>query len=304
MRGKTLLLALIIVAIYISVMLNNPDERLKAAGYNQLLDWYGLTVTKFAELEYVHNPGLRFLNNNSFLAVEAVIPDGRTDYATRLDKAMLSCQAIVECSGMDAWHTTSAGQRYLNYMRNKIYRVVVFDGGHHLPTLGTSPDIIIVPVFKGYAVHSYMRDGMKVECLTTILKVIDSPSVVVTVPRFFLVKSTGSLTQVTHRVITESSNNIQADEETNPGQANPYGSRYKDCLFAYISSQKVNNWQDFLTGFKTLYNKDINHVYLAFNYNEVDGLKARQFARQLQTELGIPVEIVNSPVKVADLIFR
>ncbi len=285
-------------------MLNNPDERLKAAGYNQLLDWYGSTVIQFAGPEFIHNPGLRRLNNDSSMNIEAVIPDGKTDYASRLDKAMLSCQAIVECSGMDAWHTTSAGQRYLSLMRNKIYRVVVFDGGHHLPTLGTNPDIIIVPVFKGYAVHSYMRDGMKVECLTAILKAIDSPSVVVTVPRYFLVKSPNSLTEITRRVITASLTASQAEGKNNFCQANQYGSQYKDCLFAYISNKEVNNRQEFLTGFKKLYSKDIKHVYLAFNYNEVDGLKAREFAQHLQAELGIPTEIVNSPVKVADLIFK
>ncbi|MDD3852033.1 MAG: hypothetical protein PHD40_00060 [Syntrophomonadaceae bacterium] len=303
LRGKTLLLTVIFAAIYVSVMLNNPDERLKAAGYNQLLDWYGLTIVQFAELEYVHNPGLRVLNDNSSLSIEAVVPDGRTDYADRLDNAILSCQAIVECSGMDSWHTTSAGQKYLGYMRDKIYRIVVFDGGHHLPTLGTRPDIIIVPVFKGYAVHSYMRDGMKVECLTAILKAIDSPSVVVTVPRFFIVKSTGSLTEVASRVIRDSLDNSMVNEENNPGQANRYGSRYKDCLFAYISNKEADNWQDFLVGFQKLYTEDINQVYLAFNYNEINRQQAQEFAQKLQTELGVPVEIVNSPVKVADLIW-
>ena len=284
-------------------MLNNPNEMLKAAGYNQLLDWYGSAAIQFAKPEFIHNPGLRILNTDSSTNVEAVIPDGKTDYASRLDKAMLTCQAIVECSGMDAWHTTSAGQRYLNYMRNKIYRVVIFDGGHHLPTLGTRPDIIIVPVFKGYAVHSYMRDGMKVECLTALLKAIDSPSVVVTVPRLFLVKSPNSLTEITRRIITASFIKRQ-DEKNNFCEANQHGSRYQDCLFAYISNKEANNYQEFLSGFQKLYTKDVQQIYLAFNYNEVDGLKARKFAQQLQTDLGIPVEIVNSPVKVADLIFR
>ena len=114
----------------------------------------------------------------------AVIPPGTGGGYDGLAAGVLRHQArvMVQCSGMDTWHTTARGYESLIRLRERCLRVVVFDGGHHLPTLGLIPDIIIVPSTAGYAAHSYMPDAMEVKQLLQLLEETDCPAALVTVP--------------------------------------------------------------------------------------------------------------------------
>ena len=51
--------------------------------------------------------------------------------------------------------------------------------------MGLEPDVLLIPVFKDTAVHSYMRDGFSTGFTTPTGK-IDSPSVAVTVSRWLV----------------------------------------------------------------------------------------------------------------------
>ncbi len=202
---KRISLLIIIIGVYTNVMVNHPSSGMKALGYQQVLDLYGGISAGVLEIRIVHQPGLRVIKEAHGDKVAAVIPGRETDYPLLLDSFIKQgYRAVVECSALDAWHTTAAGQKYLEKMQKNSYRVVIFDGGHHLPTLGLAPDIIIIPLTHGYAAHSYMLDAIRAPVVAELAEEAGCMAVIATVPRWGLVKAEPSLTRITERIIADS----------------------------------------------------------------------------------------------------
>lgn len=170
-----------------------------------------------------------------------------------------------------------------------------------MPTLGLEPDVLLIPVLKDTAVHSYMRDGMSVQVLQQLLEKIDSPSVAVTVSRWLVVKRPGNLETITERIIKESGYRPDIDDSGFKACASSGMSWYNGYVMAYVSVRNLENPRDYAARIKEL-NQDIREVFIAFNYNEIDPDEAVKWAGQIGTQLGTDVTVVNRPVKVSDLL--
>ena len=299
--GKTVILLSLIV-LYIIVAVNNPPPWFKAIGYNQVLDVYGKVAAEYAPLNWLSNPGLRTQVADKAESAYALIPDNQQNHQKRIQSALETAPlALIECSAVDTWHTTEAGQLSLAEIRNQTYRVVVFDGGHHLPTLGLEPDVLLIPVFKDTAVHSYMRDGMSVQVLQQLLAKIDSPSVAVTVSRWLVVKRPVNLETIAERIIKEAGYKKALEDSSFEPCASSGMSWYNGYVMAYVSGRKLECPADYAARIREL-NQSIKEVFIAFNYNEIDQDTAMKWAEQVGTRLGVTVTVVNRPVKISDLL--
>lgn len=208
-------------------------------------------------------------------------------------------RVVVECSGMDTWHTTCPGQKALQAMRGRYLRVVVFDGGHHLPTLALRPDLIIIPATFGYAAHAYMRDAVSITTLCGIIKKerLDIP--VVIVPRWGLVKTSSSLKLLTIRSLALFSyRDREANRET--GQVVGYRlTRYQQAAFLYIASPKECDARRIA---KMLV-PEVKRIYLAINYGAVTEEQAGRLEDFL-AGLGYQAVVINAPLDVKGILFR
>lgn len=302
MSSKHIYFLVIIAAIYTSIMVDYPNPTMKALGYNQALQWYGEVVSSRTPVDILYNPGLRNLNvpvpeRN----IAAVVPGTGEDYPQILDGFLeKGYRVIVECSGLDAWHTTLPGRTYLRKMHKNTYRVVVFDGGHHLPTLGMEPDIIIIPRTNGYAAHAHMVDGMKVERITALAREAGCPAVIASVPRWGLVKARSSLIQITARIITASPKH-GSGSEVNIKAGNRV-SRYGDIIFAYINGEYIENPDKFIGQIEALGVSGAHKICLAFDYRYTDIASADDYCNRLSQYYRLPVQRVNEPIKVANAI--
>lgn len=285
-------------------MINYPSPWLKAIGYNQGLELYARLVSSRSSFTFVHNPGLRTLDVSGPLKIAAVTPDEGYDFASLLDKHLaVGSTCIVECSQLDTWHSSSAGKEYLQKMRSGTYRAVIFDGGHHLPTLGLAPDIIIIPALRGYAVHSFVPDGMKVTQIKKLVRECGIPSVIVAVPRMALVKNELSMKTITARVLNSCSiRNLNLKDDFQP-VARARMSRYNGIIFAYVDKNYARNQQLFVRRIEELGTDAVKQIYLAFDFRYISEQQADLYCSALEQVIKHPVERVNHPVKVASIIW-
>ncbi len=179
----------IFLAGYLYLAVETDWPWVKNTAYYQVLDIYGRAAAAQAELQTIANPGLRKVGSagrrgahpdpvdagirimdwkellqgenkaGAGMTIAVITPEAKAS-DRKLARAVIGkpVDLLVECSRMDKWHTTAEGWRSLARMRAKCLRVVVFDGGHHISTLGTCPDIILVPAVNGYAAHSYIEN--------------------------------------------------------------------------------------------------------------------------------------------------
>ncbi len=301
MWRKSLYLLLIITAFYTHLMINYPSDTLKSMGYNQALDWYAAQVSSRADCHILYNPGLRPLTfSDSKLKVGTLLPGNNSNYAGQLEQLLgRHCQVIVECSAADTWHTSQDGQVYLEKLRAQAYRAVVFDGGHHLPTLGMAPDIIIVPDIAGYAVHSYMLDGMKVAKIRELIKESGSNTMLVSVPRWALIKNEHALGLIVQKALAGAS--YQNKSAAFRPAVRERMSKTRGMAFAWVNQESLDNSSHFINSLKSMGSLDLVKIYLAFDYNYISRDQAVFFAAKLRREFGVPVETVNQPVKVANV---
>jgi len=296
---KRLLLFTIVLAAYVQIMVNNPDQEIKKVGLQPALKIFARQIDYADHIEFIYQPGLRRLAvAKEGLAVKAVTPDTDNNYA-RIAEQLLVYDgfAITQCSAMDNWHTSTVGKAYLKKFYIKGYRAVVFDGGHHLPTLGLVPDIIIVPQMCGYTVHSYMRDGMKVEKLKALAEELDLPCVIAVLPRWTVFKEEQALKNVTEAIIAESV------YSTKPARgleitAEYHMSKYNNKILIYINQQYWEQRQLLLKRLKRLGTSDVDKIYLAFDYKQINIEQSQDFSDWLGEELKVAVETVNEPVCV------
>jgi hypothetical protein len=296
---KRILLFSIVLAAYVHIMVNNPDDGIKAIGYKPMLDYYASRISYAEHIKIIYDPGLRKLSvPKEQIKITAVLPECDNDHEQIVGQLFESKGfAIIQCSAMDNWHTTAKGKTYLDKMYQHGYRAVVFDGGHHLPTLGLGPDIIIVPQMAGYTVHSYMRDGMKVEKIHAILKDINSPAVIAVLPRWALIKQEKALVSITKTVLN------LADYRAEPAgkfsiTAENRMSKYNNHIFIYINNQYYKNPSLLIKRISRLGINDVHKIYLAFDYQSIDKYQALAFTDWLHEQLAIKVETVNEPVNV------
>lgn len=291
-----------------------------------LTDWYGAGVSRFApvkvirpgwvrtdiigdeekrDLETGRWQGIAWTDLDSVsqraegLLTVAVTPD-----AVRFDDIIDGCRKrkvkiVVESSGIDGWHTTSEGYAGLVRLRGSALRVVIFDGGHHLPTLGLSPDIIIVPSTAGFAAHSQTRDGVAVNKLVAILEreKLDCP--VVSVPRWGLVKTEAAMNIIAVRALKE----IPGGRRGQAAAGHIMGtslSVWGDTAFWYISRADRKHWQ--LSAFR-LKKFAVTHIYAAFDYDKVRKDQIDDF-KQIMRRSGIEITVANEPVNVFGALIR
>lgn len=299
--SKRLCLYIIILSVYAAVMIRCQPQQLKNLGYEQFLDLYAPLTASWTPLEILRDPLASRAGPYSCGAVKVALP-GCRDYPGVIEDVLQhGYTALVECSAFDRWHTTEEGLLYLTRMKGKTCRVVVFDGGHHLPTLGLEPDILIIPRLRGYAAHSYMKDGMKVEKIMALAREAGIPTVIAAVPRWSLVKHETGLEMLTQRILRESS--------ASPGKksndlllAVERMSRYRGLTFAYITGEDLCNPDGFLRRYFSM-DGESKKMYLAVDYRSIDYNEASQWAGQIEKAARCPVQIVNEPVTVLDVLW-
>ncbi len=289
----------------ITLVANHTEIVVHTAAYQSLVQIYGRSQLFSRDSKILYSPGLRRLPAvaNS-TEIYANLPGMEKSYSRQMEGFMRSdAQMIVECSGLDGWHTSREGSACLPALRSHAYRVVIFDGGHHLPTLGLAPDIIIVPAFKGYAVHGYMRDGMRVEKILEILSANHIPTNMATVSRWHLVKTETSLQDVSREVLGRLD---YAAERPEPFAANcrPRISKYGGVIFIYANEEYINQPVMVTKYCRQLDLNDVHTVYIAFDFNAIKPAQAETYAQKLAQKLGVKAEIVNEPVKVSSLLLK
>jgi hypothetical protein len=296
---KKVYLVIILIAFYIAVMINYPSPLIKALGYQQGLNLYAYMISNRSSYNFIYNPGLRKLNNHEKI-VRAVTPEEGRNFPSIIDKHLAQgSNCIIECSELDTWHTSPTGLQYLQEMRPRTYRAIIFDGGHHLPTLGLSPDIIIIPQLAGYAVHSYTLDGIEIATIEKLVRGCGIPSVIVTVPRMALVKNEIAMENITSRILNSCSRQ-ETGEDFKP-MARPRISKYNDFFFAYIDHTYSKNPDLFSKRLRELGIKGVKKIYLAFDFKYINKHQASKYCERLQKNLELPVECVNQPVKVMNV---
>lgn len=300
MFRKRVCLFIILVSFYTAVMINYPSPWLKAIGYSQGLELYARLVSTRSSYEFIYNPGLRKLEHPSQGPVRAVTPEAGHDFASILERYLAAgSSCIVECSQLDTWHSSPSGIEYIQKMRPGTYRAVIFDGGHHLPSLGLAPDLIIIPALGGYAVHSFVVDGIKIAEIERLARECGSPSIIVTVPRMALVKNEVSMVNIAGKVLAVCQ--PQAVKNDFSPVARPHMSKYHGIIFAYVDNNYARNPQLFIKRLEELGITGVNKIYLAFDFQYISQQQADQYCAKLEQVLNLPVTCVNHPVKVASV---
>lgn len=302
MGKKQVFLIIILVSVYIFVMVNYPVSWLKSIGYNQCLELYAQIISSHCNYEFIYNPGLRNLKYPDQMTVCAISPEQNSNFPVLLDNCLEAGNScIIECSQLDTWHTTPAGLEYLQKIRTQAYRAIVFDGGHHLPSLGLAPDIIIVPQLAGYAVHGYMLDGIKVSEIERLARECDSPSVIVTVGRMALVKNKTCMENITQRILATCRVN-QVENKLSP-KARTRISKYNNMIFAYIDQTYTAKPDLFISRIEDLGIEGLKKIYLAFDFKYCNRKQADAYCSQMEQEFDIEVQRVNQPVKVFNVLW-
>lgn len=305
MKKKIVIIVLACLGIYGLLLLNNPSEEIKKMGYNHLVNIYGKYQLGYDDTRVLYNPGLRKMNIDLKQArITVILPHQSNSYAQQIENFLRTDnQVLVECSGLDNWHSSPEGIQTLPRLRKQAYRAVIFDGGHHLPTLGLAPDLIIVPVYKGYATHGYMRDGIKVSKLRQLLEKSHSPAVLVTVSRWRLVKTESSLKGITEQVLSHLDFSPARPENITPA-ARPHISKCNSQMFIYVNKANVQNLDILIKNCRQLGLEEIEKINVAFDYGCITTEKADRFIQTLQKKLSRPAERVNEPVKTSNLIWK
>lgn len=267
-----------------------------------ILNLYGKAVVKGLEPQVIYNPGLRKLPQEAkTYEIWTILPHSGNMYHEEFDLFMKSdANVLMECSGMDTWHTGQNGSQALLPLYKRAYRVVIFDGGHHLPTMGLAPDIVVVPEWKGYVVHGYMRDAMPVNGLLQILKESQSPTIVVTVPRWRLVKERACMEEVCRLCLQKISPSIPSKPLT--VQARPRISKMNSYLYSYVDRTYAEDPDELIRNCRSLQTGDVKRIYVAFDYKWISPSEIDAYLDNLQTALGIQAICVNEDHSVRTLL--
>ena len=261
---------------------------------------YGQLDVKGLQPEVVYNPGLRTLPKPAdSYKIWTVIPHGERTHIQEINAFKKSgANVIVECSGLDTWHTGKTGSSILADIRQQAYRIVIFDGGHHLPTIGLEPDIIIAPVWRGYIAHGYMRDGIRVEQLRQLLEENNSSSILITVPRWRVVKEASSLEKVTRRCLEKVDGETNKPTEELEIQSRLRLTRKGSFFYTYVNRVFVEHPQQLIEGCQELGLEGMECIYVAFDFSTITEEEADEYLRMLENQLGIEARRVNDNISI------
>lgn len=294
------LIILLFSGLYLSV--RYPGEWLHNSAYRRCLAFYGYNVGKKAEIKFLYHKGLRNLGNQP-VKIKAFIPGEVKNLGREIQKALdEGYTALVECSDADFFHTTAEGKVLAVQLYNKAYRIVIFDGGHHLPTLGMAPDVIIIPEIRGYAAHSYMQDAVKTETVIHLAEEAGLETVIVSVPRWALIKEKNSLEGIARKVIAEGGKKKVPFSSFHPC-ADRRISKVNGVIFAYVEKDYYQDINRLTIRIQNLGTADVNKIYLAFDYKYADRESALAYAKDVQAALKIPTYVVNEPFTVFDVLW-
>lgn len=294
MAKKTVCFFMILLFSYFYLFVNYPEAWLHNSLYKSFLAFYGYNAGRNAEVKVLYHKGLRDLGDKE-IRVKAFVPGETKNLSEELKKALKEgYTAVVECSLLDSFHTTPYGQVLAKEMYSKAYRIVVFDGGHHLPTLGMAPDVIIIPEIRGYAAHSYMQDAIKVETVVYLAKKACLNTMIVSVPRWALVKEKSNLENIAYKALHRETRRISSFSPFHPCACNRI-SKVNGLIFAYVEKEYYKDIAGFVKCIKRLGIDDVNEIYLAFDYRFADRESACAYAEDVEDVLKIPVYVVNEP---------
>ncbi|MGE5454313.1 MAG: hypothetical protein ACM3O9_03860 [Methylocystaceae bacterium] len=224
--------------------------------------------------------------------ITVIPPWHQQSYQQLLKSSASSPRTRVVCSGLDNYIVGHFAQ---SEQWGQLSRVIVFDGGHHLATLATTPQVLLVPVTGGLAAHTFMQDAMPVAAIKRIIQELDAATVVVTVPRWAVVKSEWGLYAWARRLQPYTS------AAPLPLETVISGSHFaisRGLALAYVTDhQQAQQLIKLLIENRSCYDK----VYLAFNYQQVRPTAARNLAQQWEKSLAKPVVVINQPRTVFSL---
>lgn len=133
--------------------------------------------------------------------------DGARVLAITEAAVRLKARLMVDCTDADLARLTPPGRQSVTLARRAgIWRLVVFDGAHHVPPLATRPELLLVPILRAggwpLVVHGYVRDALPLPQLLTVLRALGSDPAVFTLPRLSLpLKEAWPLRLVAERVL-------------------------------------------------------------------------------------------------------
>lgn len=179
-----------------------PAERAAmAAGRVRFLD--GLAACRMAN-RLARGRGRLALQNKEVLVVlntPAVFRTARAPLGGKSDgervrliteaAIRLGARLIVDCTDADLARLTPAGWQSVRAAKQAgLWRMVVFDGAHHLPALAAAPELLLLPLLNAggqrLIIHGYVRDALPLPVLQRTLRRSGSHPVLVTLPRLSL----------------------------------------------------------------------------------------------------------------------
>jgi hypothetical protein len=113
----------------------------------------------------------------------------KMEYLTKvLEKAdKIGIKIIIDSSVADIERLQNKAYTKTMETKNRVIRLVIFDGGHHLASLGLEPDLIILPVFSvkrgNYVCHGYLRDAIELKTILGILENCTDNTIAVCISR-------------------------------------------------------------------------------------------------------------------------
>lgn len=201
-------------------------------------------------------------------------------------------RTLVVCSELDNYIVTN----YAAIMPPaSLKRIVIFDGGHHLATLATAPQMLLIPTAGSYAAHTFMADAMSVAKIKAIIKEMGLPTIVVTAPRWAVVKCEWGLYGWAQRLQGYQSAPAPGAKEVISGS---HYAISRGIALVYLADQAQ---QIRLQAALSAQSKHYHKLYLAFNYSQINEETAIKVAQKWSQQSGKPVHIVNRPYTVFNI---
>jgi hypothetical protein len=253
----------------------------------------------------------------------------------------LGATLMVDCTNADLARLEADGLRSIESARGRLWRMVVFDGAHHLPGLALRPEILLAPVTVvgqvSYINHGYVRDAVPWSDLVRTLDGVGTRPVVFALPRLSTpVKSKsplGVLGREALRIIVRSARpGVIASEQLGGGQVplTEWAARRGGPPLARVSSGLVRTGEgialysirltprrahEAVSEARRLvageYGKTpIRRLWLGVGYGNVTGLsmgriamlrQGAQLAAEVGRELPVPAGTVDLPTEVIGL---
>ncbi|HHW14680.1 MAG TPA: hypothetical protein GXX28_07075, partial [Firmicutes bacterium] len=103
----------------------------------------------------------------------------------------LGARLMVDCTDADLARLTPAGWESIRAAKRAgLWRMVVFDGAHHLPALAADPEILLLPLLTAggqrLIIHGYVRDAVPLPALRRLLVRIGADPALLAIPRLSL----------------------------------------------------------------------------------------------------------------------